>query len=215
LSKQAVSDWPQLVDVVAEQVGGYRRLARRHPIDVAAQRIDLTVVSDHAVGMRERPRRERIRGKSLVHERERALEILVVEIRVIGAELIGQEHALVNDGAAGNGHRVVAGKSALLARIDRVRDRLAQNVEPPFELGFALDPLAAADEHLQVHGLGRLHRFAERRVVGRHLAPAQERHALALDHLGVDVADHLSPVRIARHEQRADRIFSRLGQAEA
>src|SRR4029450_12383512 len=98
---------------------------------------------------------------------------------------------------------------------DRVRDRLAQDVEPPFELGFALDLLAAADEYLQMHGLGRLHRFAERRVVGRHLAPAQERHALALDHLGIDVADHLPPVRIARHEQRADRVFARLGQDKA
>src|SRR5262245_38016933 len=106
--------------------------------------------------MRKRPRWERIRGESLVHERERALKILVVEIRVVGAELIGQEHALVNDGAAGNGHRVVAGKSALLARIDRVRDRLAQDVEEPLELSIDLDLLAAADEDLQMNRLGWL-----------------------------------------------------------
>ncbi len=66
-----------------------------------------------------------------------------------------------------------------------------------------------------MHGLGRLHRFTERRIVSGHLTPAQESHALALDHLRVDVADHLPPVLIARHEQRADRIFPGLRQAKA
>src|SRR5262249_20676494 len=91
----------------------------------------------------------------------------------------------------------------------------AQDVEPALELGLALGLLAAGDEHLQVHGLGRLHRLAERRVVGRHLAPAQQRHALALDHLRIDVADHLPPVGIAWHEQRADRVLAGLGQRES
>ncbi len=116
-----VRDRPQLVDVLAEQVGGHRCLARRHPVDVAAQRVDLPVVRDHPVGMRERPRRECVRGEALVHERERALEILIVQIGIIGAELIGEEHALVDDGAARDGYRVITGKPALLARIDRVR----------------------------------------------------------------------------------------------
>ena len=209
-----VGDRPELVDIVAEQVGGHRRLARRHPVDVAAQRVDLAVVRDHPVGVRERPSRKGIGGEPLVHERERALEILVAQIGIIGAELVGQEHALVDDGAAGDGHRVIAGKPALLARIDRIRNRLAQDVEPPLELILGLDLLAAPDEHLQVHGLGRLHRFPQRRIVGGHLAPAQEGHALALDHLGVDVADHLPPVRIARHEERADRVFAGLGQGK-
>ena len=65
-----------------------------------------------------------------------------------------------------------------------------------------------------MHGLGRLHRLAQRRIVRRHLAPAQQRHALALDLLGPDVADHLSPIRIARHEERADGVFAGLGQGE-
>ncbi len=210
-----VGDRPELVDVVAEQLRGHRGLPRRHPIDVAAQRVDLAVVGDHPVRVRERPGRERIGGEALVHERKRAREILVVEIGIVGAELVGQEHALVDDGAAGDRHRVIAGKSAFLAGIDCVRDRLAQDVESPLELRLAPDLLAAGDEHLQVHRLGRLHRFAQRRIVGRHLAPAQEHHALAPDHLGVNVADHLPPVGIARHEQGNDRVFAGLRQSES
>ena len=210
-----VGDRPQPVDVVAEQVRGHRGLPRRHPVVVAAQRVDLAVVGDHPVGMRQRPGREGVGGEALVHQRQRALEVRIVQVGIIGDELVGEEHALVDDGAAGDRDRVVAGEPALLARVDRVRDRLAQDVEPPLELGLGLDLLAAADEHLLVHGLGRLDRFAERRVVGRHVAPAQQRHALALDHLGIDVADHLPPIRIARHEQLADRVFARIGQREA
>ena len=209
-----VGDRPQLADVVAEQVGGHRRLACRHPVDVAAQRVDLAVVRDHPVGMRERPGREGIGGEALVHERERAVEVLVAQIGIIGAELVGEEHALVDDGAAGDGHRVIAGKPALLARIDRIRNRLAQDVEAPLELVRGGDLLAAPDEHLQVHGLGRLHRLAQRRIVRGHFAPAQQRHALALDLLGPDVADHLPPIGIARHEERADGVFVGLGQGE-
>ena len=67
-----VGDRPQLVDVVAEQRRRHRRLPRRHPVDVAAQRVDLAVVRDHPVGMRQRPGREGVGREALVHQRERA-----------------------------------------------------------------------------------------------------------------------------------------------
>ncbi len=178
-----VGDRPQLVDVVAEQRRGHRRLARRHPVVVAAQRVDLAVVRDEAVRMRQRPGREGVGREALVHQRQRALEIRVVQVGIIGAELVGQEHALVDHRAAGDRHRVIAGDAPRPAAVDRVGDRLAQDVEPALELVLGDLLLAAADEHLQVHRLGRLDRFTERRIVGRHVAPAEQRKALARDHL--------------------------------
>ena len=50
-----IGDRPELRDVVAEQFGIDRRLARRHPVVVAAHRVDLAIVRDHAVGMRQLP----------------------------------------------------------------------------------------------------------------------------------------------------------------
>ena len=96
-----VGDRPELRDVVAEQLGVDRGLARRHPVDVAAQRVDLAVMRDHPVGMRELPGREGVGREALVHERERALEARVLQVLVVGAELGHQHHALVDDGAAG------------------------------------------------------------------------------------------------------------------
>ena len=82
-----VGDRPDLRDVVAEELGVDRRLAGRHPVHVAAQRVDLAVVGDHAVGVRELPAREGVRGEALVDESESALEARVAQVRVIAAEL--------------------------------------------------------------------------------------------------------------------------------
>ena len=55
LSRQAVSDWPgadqrhHLVEVGAEQLRRHRLPARRHPVDVAAHRVDLAVMADEPV----------------------------------------------------------------------------------------------------------------------------------------------------------------------
>ena len=154
-----IRNGPELVDVVAEEVRRHRGLARRHPVDVAAQRVDLAVVRDHPIGMRQRPGGEGVRGEALVHERECAGKIRVVQVGVIGPELVGEEHALVDHGAAGDRHRVIAGEPPLLAGVDRVGDRLAQHIEAPLELVLAPDLAAAPDEDLQMHGLGRLDRF--------------------------------------------------------
>ena len=95
-----VGDRPQLLDVFSEQRRGYVGLPRRHPVDVAAQRVDLAVVRDVAVGMRQRPGREGVGGEALMHQRDRALEFRIVQVRIIRAELVGEEHALVDHRAA-------------------------------------------------------------------------------------------------------------------
>ena len=62
-----------------------QRLARLHPVDVAAQRVDLAVVRDVAVRVGERPGREGVRAEPLVHQRERRLDGLVARSRKSGA----------------------------------------------------------------------------------------------------------------------------------
>ena len=66
-----IGDRPQLADVVAKERRSDRRLARRHPVQIAAQRVDFAVMGDEAIGMRKPPGRERVRRKTLMHERQR------------------------------------------------------------------------------------------------------------------------------------------------
>ncbi len=210
-----IGNRPQPADIVAEQRRGHRGLPRRHPVVVAAQRIDLAVMRDVAVRMRQRPGRERIGREALVHQRERALEIRVVQIGIVGAELVGQEHALVDHRAAGDRHRVIAAGAALAAPIEHGRDCLAQDVEPALEFVVGRNIFAARDEKLNVPGLGRRDRDAERRVIGRNVARAEDTHAFARDLLGVDVEDFFAPRVFMGQEKLRHSVLARLRQFEA
>ena len=69
---------PQFVQVIAEMFGPHQMAPRRHPIDVAAERIDLAVMADHPKRVCQPPRREGVGGKPLVHEGQRGDHRLVL-----------------------------------------------------------------------------------------------------------------------------------------
>ena len=156
-----VGDRPQLRDVVAEQFGIDARLARGHPVDVAAQRVDLAVVRDHAIGMREPPGGEGVGGEALMDERQRGLVARVQKVPVIGRELMGEHHALVDDGAGRERHGVVLGQPRVAELVDSVRDHLADDEQPTLEVVLAGEVRRAADENLLHHRFDRLHALAE------------------------------------------------------
>ncbi len=103
-----IGDRPELLDLVAEERRGDGGLPRRHPVHVSAQRVDLAVMRHHPVGMGELPRREGVGGEALMHQRHLRDEARIVQVGIIGAELIGEEHALVDDRPRGHGDDVEA-----------------------------------------------------------------------------------------------------------
>ena len=141
-------DRQQLLQVVAEQRRLQQPLARLHPVDVAAQRVDLAVVRDEAVGMRERPGRERVRAEALVHERERRLHVRVGQIGEHRLDLLRRQHALVDQRARRQARRCrTASRRRGEQRVDRVLDPLADDVELALEAsGSRASALATAAE---------------------------------------------------------------------
>ena len=182
------------------QITGQQRLARAHPVAIALHRIDLAVVGDEAVRVRERPRREGVRAEPAVHQCERRLEALITEVGEEHAELRRGEHALVDQGAA------------------------AQRREVGTLLGgqFVFDALAG-DEQLAVEidsgstgGIGheqlpeRRHDLsgaeAQTRRVDRHVAPTQHGQAF-VGHDGVDARLRLlGSGGVGWEERQPDRI---------
>ena len=59
-------------EVLAERVGGEHGLARAHPVDVAADGVDLAVVGDHPQRLRQLPARRRVGREARVDDREGA-----------------------------------------------------------------------------------------------------------------------------------------------
>ncbi len=91
-------DRQQLMHVVAEQRRGELSLPRGHPVDIAAQRVDLAVVAQEAVRMRAVPARKGVGRKPLMDHRERGLDLRIAEVGIELRNLIRDELAFVNDG---------------------------------------------------------------------------------------------------------------------
>src|SRR6516162_1990740 len=62
--------WHHLTEIGIQELRGHRLPACGHPIDVAAHGVDLAVVAQKPVGMREPPRREGVGRKPLMDEGE-------------------------------------------------------------------------------------------------------------------------------------------------
>ncbi len=77
----------QLGEVVAELGGAQLRLARVHPLPVAAHGVDLAVVREVVERVREIPRAERVGGEARVHERHRRLDLGLAQVGVVGRQL--------------------------------------------------------------------------------------------------------------------------------
>ena len=162
-----------LLDVLAEEVGGELELPRAHPVAVAAQGVDLAVVGEHAVRVGELPAREGVRGEARVHERQAADHALVAQVGEVARQLGRGEHALEDHRAAGEA------RDGELVEV-LVLDRAADHVELALE-GVLVEVVRGAHEQL---GDPRGHRArgrATRALVHRHLAPPQDALPLGLD----------------------------------
>ena len=192
------------------ELGGEEGLAGPHPVDVAAQRVDLAVVRDHPVGMGQLPAREGVGGEPRVEHADRALEQRIAQVVVeVDAHLAGREHSLVDQGPAREAGEVEVLVIVEPGLLDLGLEPLADHVELALEGVGVLDPRAPAHqgvEHLRLDGPGA---GAQRGVVGRERPPAQEGLALLGDDLLEDLHAELLLGRVGRGEERPHAVASR------
>ena len=147
-------------------------LASPHPVAVAHDGVDLTVVGDEPVRVCERPRRERIRREPRVNEAEPALDPIVVEFGIELGELRCGQHALVDECPTAQA-REVERSAELLGEL--VLDPLAGHVHQSIEVeAFEAGIGGRGEEDLleRRHDTARL--IAERIGVGRHRSPCHD-----------------------------------------
>ena len=188
--------------------------ARRHPVDVAAQRVDLAVVADHPVGVRQPPGRERVGRKPLVNEGQRGDHPLVLEVEVKFADLMGEQHPLVDDGARREGRHVEV-FAGLAQAVDQMLGQFADHEQLAFE-GIPVGAVVAAtDEDLAHERFGRQHALAQSGIVDRHVAPAEDVLAFGFDKL-LDHPDAGRPRPFGLgHEHHADGVFARFRKRDS
>ena len=152
---------PDLLEVIPEDLGFHRALARGHPVDVAAHRVDLAIVADHAEGLGQGPGGEGVRREALMHERQRGHHPLVLEVEIVLADLIGEQHALVVEDAGRQRGDVGVSRSRDVFLIKAVPDFLADHEKLALEGVLIGAVVAPGHEELLVDRLRRQHRVAE------------------------------------------------------
>ncbi len=205
---------------LAQVVGQHRRLhhalARAHPVEVALDGVDLAVVRHHPVRVGERPFGEGVGGEPLVHQRERGDHARVGQVLVVLAHLVGQQQALVDDGAAAHAGHVVLAAVRQLQRLDGGRRRLADHVQLALQRVRHDHVGAAADEDLAQHGLLGAHGGRHRHLaVDRHVAPAQQYLALGLHGTFEFLLAGEARRVFLRQEDLADAVFAGRRQLDA
>ena len=169
-----VDDGQQLLDVAAELLGDEIVLARVHPIDVAAKRVDLAVVRDEAIRVRTIPAWERVRRETRVNQRQRGSHVRIAQVGKILRHLLGHQHAFIDRRARREARHV----KPFAAHHERAVTNpllgdFADDVKFPLEREIVLDRSIATDKHLHHERLGLLRRRTERRIVRGNIAPAK------------------------------------------
>jgi len=150
-----------------------------------------------------------------VHQRQRRLDQGVVQVGEVLVELRGEQHALVDEGAARQAHHVPVLRARHRRCADLVVGALADHVELALEGELVGDRGVALDEHLAHERLAGAGRLAEHAVHGGHRAPAEHVLALRLHHLLELLFDQAPHGRVARHEDDAAAVLAGRRQVDA
>ena len=186
-----------------------------NPVDVAAQRVDLAVVHDVALGMRAFPGRRGVRGVARVDQGDGRLDRGVGKVQVERPELAGKQHALVHDDACAHGADI---EDVLLRHahaLGALLDGAACDIEGPFELHAALNRTGSHHEGLPDARLAGLCRRTQVVRIDGHLAPEEHGEAVFRAALLYERAGLLEQILIAREEQHGDAVVALVGQKAA
>ena len=83
-------------NVISEKIGLEHRLPRVHPVNVAAQGVDLAVMRDVAIRMAAVPTWKGISAEARMNEREGTFHRGMPQVGIIQVDLLGHEHAFVD-----------------------------------------------------------------------------------------------------------------------
>ena len=206
-----VDERPDLVQVGAKHVARDRLLPGADPVHVAAQRVDLAVVAHEAERMRQVPGGKRVGREALVHHGERRHHGRVLQVAVILADLVREQHALVDNRARRHRRHVEFFPVMELQGLDGVARTLADDVELTLERVLIDAVRAAADEHLADDRFDLLGALRQAGIVRRHVAPAEQRLTLGCDGtLDFLLAGHARG-RFLRQEHHSHAVLSDRG----
>jgi hypothetical protein len=196
-----------------------RSAASVHPVDVAAHGVDLAIMGDQPIGVRQLPAGEGVGREALVDHGNRGRGQRVAQILVEAADLTREQQALVHHGAGREARHVQlveAGKPFLFRHVGkRILRLLADGEQLALECVLIGAAFAAPDDRLANHGHLVQYGLAQTRRVDGHIAPANQLLTFLDDQLFEMGHGKVARSRITRQEAHGDAIMTRLRQSDA
>ena len=209
---------PHLVEIGAQQIRFHRAAARIHPIHIAAHGVDFTVVRDEAIGMGELPRRKRVGGETLMHQRDGRLRQRIAQIVIKAADIGGEQQTLVDHRARRKRRHVEIGDRRVLMLSRKLAQRILRLLADGEQLALKriliADILALRDDRLTDQRRLIEHGFAEALWRHRHIAPADQTLPFHLDEMFKAANDDVARGGIARQETHRHRILAKRGKID-
>jgi hypothetical protein len=165
--------------------------------------------------MGQRPRRERVGAEPLVHQRQRGLHVGIGQVGEHRLDLVGAEHALVDEGVRGQARDVRELVLGDVERGHRLLELLADDVQLALERRRVLHRGPPADEHLLDRRPHRARAVAQRAVVAGDVAPAEQALPLVVHDRVEDGAHLVGLHRLAGQEHEAGAVVVHRRQREA
>ena len=181
-----------------------------HPVDIAPQGIDFTVVGHVAIGVRPLPTGEGIGAEARMHQTQGTLHLRILKVWVILAHLLGHQHALIDQGATGHTGGIPIGINARHANGGMAA--LADHIEFAIEAQIIAHISTPLNEHLLHEGLARLGGFPKGGVVGGDIPPPQHRLPFFCCNFLENGATGLAGLRIRGSVDHAYAVLSRFRQ---
>ena len=182
---------------VGQQRGAQQRSARRGPVAVALDGVDLAVVGEIAIRVRKAPLRQGVGGEALMEHGHRALEARIGEVRIELRQVLRHHHALEDDGAGGETghveHRIPG--QGLLG--EAARHEQAPVERSRVDIGGPAVHEQLLDERARLEGFG-----AAGGWINRHHSPAGDLQSLTRQLGGERQACGASLLRIVRQKDQ-------------
>ena len=139
-----------------------------HPIDVAFNGVDLTIVGQHAEGLGQVPLRESVGRIALMIDCHGRHKLLILQVREEAVDALGQEHAFVDHGLGREGTDIKARNARCQSALFNTA---AADEQGALKL-FSAATTGVIEQDLLNLGPGRIGLFADDRDIDRHLPPA-------------------------------------------
>ncbi len=157
-----------IIDMAAEIARDHANFVAFHPVEVPLHRVDLAIMGEHAERLCQAPLREGVGRIALVIDREAGGEALILQVEIEIVYVLGQEHALVDQGLLAQ-RADIEGRDAGLARAPLYAT--AADIERTFQLVLIAVAVVAEHDLLDLGaGVGSL--LADHGDIDRRLAPA-------------------------------------------